>query len=70
MPFTVANYVSACSQGQRTHSAWTNIAIILLHCDLDEATLNIASMVAILDEATFDAVTLDAGIGCYRFEAS
>ena len=24
MPFIVANYVSACSQGQRTHSARTN----------------------------------------------
>ena len=25
MPITMANYVSACSQGQRTHFAWTKI---------------------------------------------
>ena len=27
MPFTVATYVYASSQGQRTHSAWTNCSL-------------------------------------------
>ena len=31
MPFIVANYVSACSQGQRTHSARTNIFKLRIH---------------------------------------
>ena len=40
MPFILANYVSACSQGQCRHSSRTNLTIMIQNLDNSEQKLS------------------------------